>query len=165
MIAEKSRKCYVEKGFFSRKYLRRKPYYHMFDSFQRPSLPSVLSGRVSRGLSMFPLRSLHKKGGGYRSTYATRNEHLPPGGSPQGKQLSQRAEGIPGAYYDHMHPEFMCQTQHLCTNKPAAAHAPLLCNLPILLKPLDNSPPMRYNIIKLSNTGAVRLSSVLTLAV
>lgn len=35
---------FVEKGFFSRKYLNRKPYYSMFDSFERPSLRPLRSG-------------------------------------------------------------------------------------------------------------------------
>lgn len=40
--------CYVEKSILSRKYLRRKPYYHMFDSFERPSLRPLRSGEPWR---------------------------------------------------------------------------------------------------------------------
>lgn len=78
----KIEECYVEKGFFSRKYLRRKPYYHMFDSFQRPSLRPLRSGEPWP-FDDAPLRSLYKKGGagtGAQAAPKTDISHL--GGKP-----------------------------------------------------------------------------------
>lgn len=39
---------YTEKGFFSRKYLKRSPYFHLFDSFERPSLRPLRPGEPWR---------------------------------------------------------------------------------------------------------------------
>ena len=73
---------YTTKGFFSRKYIKRKKYYYMFDSFQRPSL------RPLRSCDPWPfdtalLRSLEKKGGagtGAQTASETDFSHL--GGKP-----------------------------------------------------------------------------------